>query len=92
MRSRKIQVEVFGSPGTIVRLDGQSYCLDRIEPYVTQAGVEINLVIWQSQCADCGCEFEASTRPGSISFTRRCQEHAKRGVRVRQNENTTTAS
>jgi hypothetical protein len=80
-----MKVEVFGKPGTKVRLDGQEYELVRVGFYQNGSGDVREVAYWRSICAEPGCrqEFEAFEAIGSLELSRRCPEHRKPGIPVR---------
>lgn len=76
-----MKIEVFGQPGTKVRLDGQEYEL--IRSGVWQA-TSNQFAVWRSTCAEPGCAepIECFTAFGSLMLTRRCPAHAKPGAPI----------
>jgi len=78
------------SPNSIIHLDprftvgmtvnwqGQTFKLVAINPYQRQDGRETIVLVWQSNCAVCGCPFETITPQRKFKYpTRRCAAHKK---------------
>lgn len=67
-------------------LRGQIYHEVDRHPYVRKRdGAETELVVWQSNCAECGAPFEFSTPAVFPAYVnRRCHKHRKRGVPVKR--------
>lgn len=63
---------------------GQAFVKINTLPYVKFDGTVTHLMVWQSNCADCGAEFTFTTPATASEFksTRRCQAHRKPGKRA----------
>jgi len=55
---------------------GQPYELVGIEPRQRRDGRNTLILIWRSQCLDCGTAFETTTPQRTLKYpTRRCPTH-----------------
>ncbi len=61
--------------GTILLLDDQDYEFRGTTPYVKEDGDEIEILVWESGCADCGDPFTTSTMLQAKGMARRCKLH-----------------
>ena len=63
------------TPGEVQNHRGQDYEFVGAELYTNRHGVEIELLVWQTKCADCGAPFRAKTTAAKFEPSRRCQAH-----------------
>ena len=63
---------------TILR-DGRRFTLLGYEAYVRKDGQSSTLLLWESECANCGERFETKTGMRSKTITKRCEAHRKMG-------------
>jgi len=56
-----------------------------LRTYVRADGSEIEMIVWQIECAECGEPFECMTPQEFERFypNRRCEKHHRPGVRAR---------
>jgi hypothetical protein len=80
MPRRSRTIEVFGSIGTKIRIDGQEYVIQKITEPDHADG--LGTVYWTTHCWDCGAAMKVFARPGRIDLSRRCKEHARPGKRA----------
>jgi hypothetical protein len=70
--------------GICIRWKGQPYLLMGIEPYRRRDGKPSRVLLWRSWCAECGETFDFKAPHRKLRDpSRRCQLHAKPGLRVR---------
>lgn len=65
--------------GIALKLGDQPFRLIRIDPHVRRDGVQIELLVWSSECAACGAPFETKAPVHSLPEGRRCDEHKRPG-------------
>ena len=64
---------------------GQQYRMMGTRPHVCRDGTKTKLLVFSTNCAECGVEFDFTVTAASASkgwFSRRCQEHKRPGVRA----------
>ena len=69
----------------------QKYLCVSVEPYTRRDGTQTALLLWESQCAECGEPFSFKA-PNRDKFepNRRCQAHRKPGFVARAAAQTKT--
>ncbi len=67
--------------GSAITVNGQRFDVLDIEPYVTKAGAQSQVVIWKSECLDCGEGFTEKLSVLKWPQARRCHLHRKKGPR-----------
>lgn len=70
--------------GTIRMHKGQRYFVADTFTRQRAGGTLAVVLVWASNCADCGAKFEFSTPAASSKWepNRRCDQHKRPGVRV----------
>ena len=62
----------------------QRYLCVSVEPHTRRDGTQTALLLWESQCAECGEPFGFKTpNTGKFEPSRRCQAHRKPGLVAR---------
>lgn len=69
--------------GTVLHLDDQAYEMIGTKPHERQDGTSTELLIWQTECATCGSNFEVMSGLRSSGLSRRCAEHRRAGKPVK---------
>ena len=72
--------------GDLVAYRGQVYKYEGLVGKVTKAGKHYLAASWSTHCADCGRQFGFLQTTGVDSFwpLRRCDNHRKKGSKVRR--------
>jgi hypothetical protein len=78
---KRSDIEVFGQPGTMVRIDGQMYELHSIVSYVTASGAADKVAYWSAICAEPECFEPIATAElvGKLPRRRHCDAHSHAG-------------
>ena len=79
---KRVSFETPPAAGLKLIIDGQSYELTGHQPYTTKAGEETILLVWSTDCPDCGATFETTSAKTSLPANRRCDEHKRPGIKV----------
>jgi hypothetical protein len=80
MREPEVQFDAPPTIGTVLSIDGLTFHLLRVEPYIRQTdGLPTQLLVWRGACATCGQSFEAMTGLRSKAVNKRCQAHKAMG-------------
>lgn len=69
---------------TFLVLRGQRYQLLDVLPRKRRDGSRTEILLWRSQCAECGQLFECTTSFKQGQINRRCKAHSKRGIPVKR--------
>lgn len=71
--------------GTIRMHQGQRFWVGNTSMYQRPDGSLGVMLVWASQCTDCGEQFEFTAPAASTKFepNRRCQKHKRPGCRVK---------
>lgn len=69
--------------GTIRMHDGQRYWVANTATYVRPDGSLGIMLVWASQCPECGARFQFTAPAAASTFrpNRRCQKHKRPGCR-----------
>ncbi len=81
---------VFHSPVSVgfeIGVNGQRYRLTAVEPHTKRDGSVTELLVWQTECAQCGCAMVTRSPSNRAPDTRRCDLHKAPGRRVRSHAN-----
>ncbi len=66
--------------GEVKDYKDQKYLCTAVSPYTRRDGTQSALLVWESQCAECGEVFTFKTPNGEkFEPNRRCQEHRRPG-------------
>lgn len=69
--------------GTVVWLDEQAFELAGTQDHIRKDGTATTLLVWQSECADCGAAIKFMSPRKISGLKRRCADCAKPGRPVR---------
>lgn len=69
--------------GLAVAINGQRFDLMAVEDYTRLDGTPTNLLVWNSDCAECGAPFITKSGSKSLPGVRRCKPHAQPGRKVK---------
>lgn len=64
-------------------IKGQRYVFMGTQPHTLADGSETSLMVWQTECAECGARMDAKSPIGFGPEARRCKDHANPGVPVK---------
>jgi hypothetical protein len=76
-----VMVAAISRLGEIREHKGQRYVCTSVSPYTRRDGTQTTVLVWESQCAECGETFTFKT-PNRERFepNRRCHAHKKPGI------------
>lgn len=76
----EVDYEIAPERGEVVLFDGHPFTVMGYEAYVRRDGTASSLIVWTTQCADCGTRVEVKTGFRTKGIRKRCDAHKARGV------------
>jgi len=77
-----INFRIIPPTGTTLMLDEQRYVMIGSTQHERSDGTTVPMIIWRSQCPNCGQPFECKTTLKARWPTRRCKRHRQPGRAV----------